>query len=93
MNALIHADIFFFITSIAVVLVTALLVTALIYLVRILRDAKSVTGKVKEETELISEDINTLRDKTKKTGIKLKNFLEFFSNLSGGGRKSARRRK
>ncbi|MCL5435949.1 MAG: hypothetical protein M1275_02615 [Patescibacteria group bacterium] len=91
MDSFIHADIFFFITSIAVVLVTALLVIALVYLVRILRDAKSVTGKVKEETELISEDINELRTKTKKEGVKFKNFLDFFSGFSG--HKSSRRRK
>lgn len=91
MDSFIHADIFFFITSVAVVLVTALVVIILVYLVRILRDAKSVTNKVKEETELISEDINELRAKTKKEGVKFKNFLNFFRGFSG--EKSSRRRK
>ena len=83
MDTFVHADIFFFITSIAVVLVTAILVVVLIYLIRILRDAKAVTKKVKEETVLISEDIDELRTKTRKEGVKLKNFMEFFSGFFG----------
>lgn len=90
MDSFIHADIFFFITSIAVVLVTAILVVALIYLIRILRDAKAVTGKVKEEAKLISEDIDGLRAKTRQEGVKLKNFVDFFSGFSG--KKKVKRR-
>jgi len=83
MDPFIKADIFFFITSLAVILVSAVLVVALIYLIRILRDAKVVTKKVKDETILISEDINELRIKTRKEGVKLKNFMEFFSGFFG----------
>lgn len=81
MDTLIHADVFFFITSVAVIVVSAILVIALIYLIRILRDAKAVTGKVKEETKNISEDIEQLRQKTKAQGVKVKNFFDFFSRF------------
>ena len=49
MNTLVHADIFFFVTTIAVVVVAAALAIALMYLVRILNDVKKIAEQVREE--------------------------------------------
>jgi biopolymer transport protein ExbB/TolQ len=81
MDQLIHADIFFFITSIAVVLITAILLVVLVYLVRILRDVSQVTRKVKAESELISQDIAELRQNIKREGYRFKHFMDFFSKF------------
>lgn len=87
METFIHADIFFFITSIAVILLTAALVALLIYLIRILRDLKKISAKVKDETELVAGDIDDLRRKTKEEGYRLKNFISFFSGLGKSRKK------
>lgn len=87
MDSFIHADVFFFITSIAVIMVTAFSVAALIYLVRILRDFNKISSKVKDETELIADDINQLRRKTKAGGLRLANFLSFLRKAGRGNKK------
>ncbi len=68
MDSLARSDLFFFITTIAVVLVTALVVAALIYVVRILRDIKSLSQKLEEGGDAIANDISSVH-KSIKTGI------------------------
>ncbi len=87
MDSFIHADVFFFVTSIAVIMVTAFSVAALIYLVRILRDFNKISSKVKDETELIADDINELRRKTKEGGFRVVNFLSFLRKAGRGDKK------
>lgn len=91
MDTLIHADIFFFITSIAVILVTSALVVVLIYLIQILKDFKQVSHRVKEETGLLSQDLAQLRSEIRKEGMKLKHFADFFSRITS--RKKGRAQK
>ena len=81
MKSLIHADIFFFITSIAVIALTAILVVVLVYLIQILRDVKDVSRVVKKETRDLAGDISDLRFKAKREGLKLKHFADFFSKI------------
>lgn len=80
-NSLIQANIFFFITSVAVVLVTLLVIVLLMYLVLILKDFRGVSRKVKEETDLIALDINEARAHIRKEGGDLKSTFDFFKNL------------
>ncbi|HUC31193.1 MAG TPA: hypothetical protein VMR99_00685 [Candidatus Paceibacterota bacterium] len=81
MDTLIHADIFFFVTTIIVVLVGIALTVALIYLAKVLSDIKEVTQQVKEETILFREDIKTLRSDVQKEGFRVERFLMFLRNL------------
>ena len=89
MDTLLKADIFFFVTALAVVVIAAILAVVLVYLIRILRDVKSVSGRVKEQAELVSEDISDLRHK-----IRQKNWswLDLCSSLLGGWRRKKGRR-
>lgn len=81
MDTLIHADIFFFITAIAVVLVTAFLVGVLVLVIRVLVDVRHITRKVREEAELVSQDLAELRSHLRKEGFRFKRFVEFFAGL------------
>lgn len=54
MDDLIKSDIFFFVTTLAIIIVTALLVTLLIYAIAIFR-------KVKKETDEIVNDVSVFR--------------------------------
>ncbi|MBI2637536.1 MAG: hypothetical protein HYW88_01420 [Candidatus Sungbacteria bacterium] len=87
MNELLHADIFFFITGIAVVFIAVVLFIALVYVIRILNDVKSVSSdikqvseKAKEEADRVLDDVATFRGNIKKEGLRLKHLTNFFSN-------------
>ncbi|PIR37971.1 MAG: hypothetical protein COV34_02695 [Candidatus Zambryskibacteria bacterium CG10_big_fil_rev_8_21_14_0_10_42_12] len=70
MEAVAKSDLFFMITSVVVVLVGALLLTALVYVVRVIRDVRKITHVVRDEAELIKEDIDDFRDATKEGSLK-----------------------
>ena len=80
-NTLIHADIFFFVTTIAVVIVAVALTVALIYLAKVLNDLKEITRQVREETVLFREDLKDLRGEVRREGFQMKQFADFFIKL------------
>ncbi len=82
MDTLIHADIFFFITTIAVVLIALVSTVALVYFIRILKNVLRVSEMVKEETKLVREDLRATRQNMREDGFRLKHLISFFSNLS-----------
>jgi len=65
MQTLIHADIFFFVTTIAVVLVTLAVVIVLVYIAFILKDIRELSRTIKKEGEEIIEDVRTFRQEVK----------------------------
>lgn len=81
MDTLVHADIFFFVTTIAVVVVAAVFTIALIYLVKILNDVKHISRQVKEETVLFREDLKGLREDVRRDGFKLTSMLSFLTKF------------
>jgi hypothetical protein len=83
METLIHADIFFFVSTIALVLITIGIVIALIYLIKILRNVSDVSEKVKVESSEIISDIKTLRTDIKKEGFRINYISKFFGKLFG----------
>jgi membrane protein implicated in regulation of membrane protease activity len=96
MNTLVHADIFFFVTTIAVVVVAIALTVALVYLAKVLSDVKEITRQVKEETALFRGDIADLRTDIKREGFRLERLAMFARNLfkkAGAARKPSRSKK
>jgi membrane protein implicated in regulation of membrane protease activity len=91
METLMKADIFFFVTTIAVVAVTICLVYAAYYLIRILRNVEEISEEVKQESQLVREDIGDLRANIREEGVKVKHFTNFFSHVSG--KRAARAKK
>lgn len=63
MQTLIHADIFFFITTIAVVLISIGIVIALVFLILILKNLHKLSETVKTEADQIAGDIDAMRAK------------------------------
>ena len=82
MDTLIHADIFFFVTTIVVVVVGVALTAVLIYLARVLSDIKKITAQVHEETILFREDLHDLRGEVRRDGFKMAHFMEFLKKLA-----------
>ncbi len=81
MDTLIHADIFFFVTTIAVIVVTLFFTIALIYLIRVLRQVEGIGKEIKSETVLFREDVRDLRNHVRREGFKLQNFVDFVTHF------------
>ncbi len=77
MTSLLKSDIFFFITAIAVIIISVGVAIALVYLVRILRDVKTLSEKAKDEGERIIDDIHMFRQDVKSKGTRLSDILSF----------------
>ena len=61
MSEVIHADIFFFITGIAVIVISAVLVVVLFHAIKVLKSIRRITSRIEAETEAISDDIQNVR--------------------------------
>jgi len=71
MNTLIQADIFFFITAIAVVLGTGAFLVASWYVIQILRDVREISTKAKNAAGKLEVDFEALRTDLKHKGTKV----------------------
>ncbi len=87
MDSLVHADIFFFITSIAVLLGGLLLCVLIIYGILIFRDIRSISQNVKRETELLAMDIDAAREHIKEHGMQFTSIFGFLKDIFSKKRK------
>lgn len=88
MQALVKSDIFFFITSIAVVVLTIVLAVAAVYVIRILRDVKDLSGKAKDEGEKIIEDMRSVRENMKGKAARLSDILTVLGVFKRGRKRT-----
>lgn len=84
MDTLIKADFFFFTTTIAIVIITIVIIVVSVYIVRILRDFKKLSSKVKEEGEEIVKDVKAAREEIKSGGKGIMFLIKNFLNKKGG---------
>lgn len=63
MDTIIHADIFFFITTIAVIVVSIFIIIALFYLIKTLRQFKRFTDAVERGLDGASDDLKEMRER------------------------------
>lgn len=81
MDDFLKQDVFFFITTVAVMVITILLGVFLVYVIRIARTVDNILLKVKAETDIITVELAELRKNVRKEGVKIKHFAKFFSNV------------
>ena len=82
-DSLIHADIFFLITTISVVIIASILATILIYGAKIARNISQISDEVKKESGHIIKDFETARVNLKENGLKFSYFTSFIKNFFG----------
>lgn len=87
MNEVLHANIFFFITSIAVIIATLLVCIALYHGIKILQAIRRIVERVDASSEMIVEDVEQLRSYVFGGGL-IAQVLGFFSGRRN--RKSGR---
>lgn len=81
METIAKADIFFFITSVAVILLALLGAAALVYAIRILRSIRKIADLAQHEAQNLSQDIQDLRDEVKKEGGRLGGAIKAFARM------------
>ncbi len=76
MNELVHADIFFFITSVAVVVVSIGMLIALYFIIQIVRDVRAIVAKLRKAGDDLERDLTELRAQVRNEGGKVKTLFE-----------------
>lgn len=74
MSTLVQADIFFFISSIAVVLVTVAVLVVAYHVVKTVREIRRLIGSVREE-------VDALRDQRKRIALSVRFFRKWAANF------------
>ena len=87
MESIIKADIFFFITSIAVAVFIIGMIIAMVYVIRILNDMKRISKTMLKESDKFANDIDSIREAVKSEGAKAKTIANFFLKLFAHRRK------
>lgn len=93
MQSLIQANIFFFITSVVVIIFATVLIVAAIYVVRILHSVRYIVDKIKKESDYVSEDIAELRGRIKDGGVTLSGIARTLASFFFSKATSRRKRK
>ena len=88
MDDLIKADIFFFISSIGAVIVTIILSIAGYYVILIVRDAKYISGKLRNATDELEEKLEAVKEQISENGRRAKYVVDFFLGRFMGKRKT-----
>jgi hypothetical protein len=87
-ETLIRADIFFFISSVFVIVLTVGCVLALFYIIPTLKNIRHISSVAKEEGDKLADDIDGLRTTVKEKGAKVKSFFDYFLTFFTGRKKN-----
>ena len=92
METLIHADIFFFITSIFVGLLIIGAAVALFFIIPILKDLRYLSEIARREGEKLANDVDALRSAAREEGARVKSIFDYFLDLFIRRRKAGRKK-
>ena len=81
MNTLIHADIFFFVTTIWVIIISAIIAVILWNVVYIVRDLRHISRKIREGGDALSGDLHDLHTVLRAEGAKANSIYKYFKHL------------
>ncbi|MDB5189088.1 MAG: hypothetical protein JWL82_45 [Parcubacteria group bacterium] len=88
MSEFLKMDIFFVVTTVAVVVMTILLALCLIRVLRILKNIEDISVLVEEEGQKFREDIADVRKSVREEGLRAKHLLSFL----GTGKRRSRKK-
>jgi type II secretory pathway pseudopilin PulG len=82
MNDILHANIFFFITSVVTIILGILAAVALYYIVRILRNIRDISDRAERGSEVLAGDLQDLRTNIKEEGKRFRHIKKFLKGYS-----------
>lgn len=80
MDTVSASDLFFIIGTLAVIIITTLIIVALVYVILFLRTVKAALNTAKKTAEFVTQDVAGLRTNIKERGF-VKSLLGFALNL------------
>ena len=83
MNDFLQMDIFFFVTTVAIVILSLLVAFILYRVYRILTDVEHISHEWSQESDLMRQDIADLRQNVRDNGFKFKNLFDLYSLTLG----------
>ena len=88
MNEILHANIFFFIASLATVVFLILISIILFHAIKIIKSVRSIVEKIEAGSEVLASDVSNLRAQIVNGGGFITRFITLFmsSNFGGGER-------
>ena len=92
MDPFFKMDIFFFVTTIAVVGFAGILILIALRIWRILGHVERITEMAADETELIKEDIADFRADIRRKGFSIFSLVRFIRRLTSGFTRRSRKR-
>lgn len=90
MDTLMKADIFFFVTTIVVVVSGTLGIVITLYILPILKNIWEITERIKQETHEIADDIDTFRDSIKEKAGTVGSIVDVVGGLFGKRKKKTK---
>jgi len=82
MNDILHANIFFIITSVVTIVLGILAAVALYYIIRILRNVRDISDRAQRGSEVLGHDLEHLRENIKQEGMRFKHIKKFLKGYS-----------
>lgn len=83
MDTLIRADLFFFITSIAVIVLTVVLIVLAAYIVGILKDVREIIVRIRKTADIFSDDFTGFLKALKMQGMAIEKLMHSFFGKTG----------
>lgn len=93
MDTLIHADIFFFVTTIAVIVVGAAFTILIVYLIGVLRNVNKISREFQEEAVLLRQDLSDLRAEVRRRGVQAAGMADWMGRFFGMAKKTRSKKK
>ena len=81
MDTLIHADIFFFITTIWVIVLSAIFAVILWHVCYIVSDLRHISRKIREGGDTLSEDVHDLHTVLRAEGANVNGIWKYLKHL------------
>ena len=87
MTEILHANIFFIITSVVTVAFGILGCIVLYQVIKILKSIRAIVARIEQGSDMIAEDIQAARDFVAAGGL-ISHLISFATRTHGGGRKT-----
>ena len=81
MDTLMKADIFFVVTTVAVMLITVCAIVAIVYLIFILRDLRHLMRRIRDEGAEIMDDVKAVREGVEYSGQKVQDAIAWIGRI------------
>lgn len=92
MSEVLQANIFFFVTGISIIILTLLLCVGLYHVIRILKSVRKIMDRIEYGSEVIAEDISSMRKHFAETSL-VSSLLGVFLGRSGSKAEARKKRK